>query len=485
MAPVGTTFDHETAVMTLATLTLTVPDHDALKDIEANASDRNTPVTFTATGDGEYSGNGHIALRGNTSRGAIQKSFRITLAPDAAPWRGGRIINLLKHPFDLTRVRNALSFELFRSIPNLVSVRTGWVHLVVNAIDRGLYEWVEDPNATFLAARGLDPNGSLYMARTFSFDPIDDATAADANKMGGIVSSHGNGDLAKLRRMVAAVNDETRPINDVIARHFDRDNYVTWLAANVLSADFDSTSQNFMLFSAPDAERWLFLPWDYDGAWGWDEQPGNPPRPRWRAGLSNWWWVPLHRRFLSEPGNLKDLDARISALVATSFADDRIAETLARHHDIIARFISIEPDINNLPCATAGTPAAVTAWKAEYARIARNVGRAHAEYLATLDRPMPFWLYEPALDATGVTLSWSPAAHLRGRTLSYDVEVNKTEGFDPAAVVLRHTGLPEPRLANATLPRGRHFWRVVARAAPDPGNDWQVAFNNPLPVEVP
>ena len=73
-------------------------------------------------------------------------------------------------------------------------------------------------------------------------------------------------------------------------------------------ADYDSTYQNFMLYSPPGFEGWYFLPWDYDGAWGWNDQPGAPRLPRCREGVANWWSVVLHRRFLSEPHNLAELD---------------------------------------------------------------------------------------------------------------------------------------------------------------------------------
>ena len=468
------------------TVTLTASDAQALADIETNATDGNTPVVFTAAdyGGGRTAGNGTIELRGSTSRGALQKSFQIELASDATPWRGGRIINLLKHPFDLTRVRNTLSFESFRSISDLVSLRTGFVHLIINSIDRGLYEWVEEPDETFLASRGLDARGSLYEAKTFAFTPIDDATASDPAKVDDIVAARGSNDLAKLRRMLAAVNDARQPIDGVIGHYFNRANYVTWLAVNVLTADYDSGSQNLMLYSPAEHEGWYFLPWDYDGAWGWNEQSLSPPRPRWREGLSNWWWVALHQRFLAEPANLAELDARIRALAATTFADDAVAAKLARYHDVVASFISVEPDINNLPCETAGTQAAIAAWEAEYTRIATNAGRALAEYATCLSRPMPFWLYSPAFHPSGVALSWSRSYQLQGQPLRYDIEINASETFDPAATVATKTGLAEPLFTAAGLAPGHYFWRAVARSVTNPAHDWQMAFNDHLSLDV-
>jgi spore coat protein H len=468
---------------------VTVLDANAFAAVSADALDAKAPIRFTATNDGATgsSANATIEQRGSTSRSAIQKSYQIRLAAGAAPWRGSRTINLLKHPFDLTRVRNALSFEYFRRIAGFTSLRSGFVHLTIDGVDHGLYEWIEEPDETFLAAHGLDPGGALYKAKNFTFEPIDAATAADPAKIAEILASKATPDLAKLRRMIAAVNDVNQPIDDVLAHHFNRANYVTWLAVNVLMADFDSRSQNFILYSPPGFEGWYFLPWDYDGAWGANEQPGQPQRPRWREGIANWWGVVLHRRFLSEADNVAELGARIDELAATTITDASTAAMVARYHDLVASFISVRPDIDSLPCDQSGTPGAIPQWEAEYARIADNATRALREYQDTIDRPMPFWLYEPAVSAPGsATFSWSRSFQLHGRAISYDVEINASETFEPASVITIAAGATEPRFTIKGLPSGHHYWRVVARAATaDSDGDWQVSSNPHLIVDVP
>jgi spore coat protein H len=469
-----------------ADVSVSVQDAQAFAAVQANTMDATAPILFAASDYAGGSVSATIELRGSTSRTAIQKSYQIKLAVDAGPWRGTRVINLLKHPFDLTRVRNGLSFEYFRHIAGSTSLRTGFIHLTIDSTDMGLYEWVEEPDENFLAAHGLNPSGTLYKAKQFSFDPIDNATAADATKVADIVASKGTPDLAKLRRMIAAVNDVKQPINDVLAHYFNRENYVTWLAINMLTADFDSGSQNFILYSPPGYEGWYFLPWDYDGAWGWNDQPGEPQRPRWRQGISNWWWVILHQRFLSEPDNVAEQSARIVDLATNTITDAGSATIMARSHDLIASFISMEPDLDNLPCDKGGTPDAIPEWEAEYTRIASNGTRAYGEYEATLNRPMPFWLYAPAFNAPGsVTLSWSPSHQLQGGAVTYDVEVNATETFDPPSVITMAAGLTDPLFTTTALPSGHLFWRVVARDTVDPANDWQGALNDHLAVDVP
>jgi len=467
-------------------VSVTVLDDKAFAAVQANTPDARAPIVFAATDHGAArSAHGTIELRGSTSRTAIQKSYQIKLDADAGAWRGSRVINLLKHPFDLTRVRNALSFEYFRRITDINSMRTGWVHLFIDSVDQGLYEWIEEPDEAFFAAHGLDPGGTLYKARSFTFEPIDNRTASDPDKLDAIIAQKGTPDLAKLRRMIAAVNDDQQPIDEVLAHYFNRENYVTWLAVNVLMSDFDSISQNFMLYSPPGFEGWYLLPWDYDVAWGWSDQPGAPLRPRWREGIANWWRVVLHQRFLAEPGNLAELDARIVELAAT-INDANTAAIMGRYHDLVRSFVSRRPDINDLPADKQGTPEAVWFWDAEYSRVAGNASRAFEEYTTTDDRPMPYWLYVPRLPSPGsVRFSWSPSFQLHGAPISYDIEINASENFERASVLATATGLIEPGFTITTLPPGRHFWRVVARAATDPNRHWQAAHNGHLFVDVP
>jgi len=469
-------------------VSVSVLDEGAFKAVQADRLDARAPITFAASNYGDAGArpaNGTIELRGSTTREAILKSYQIKLAVDAAPWRGSRTINLLKHPYDLTRVRNALSFEYFRHIPDFSSMRTGFVHLFIDSIDQGLYEWIEEPDEHFFARHGWNERGTLYKAKSFTFDLIEDATALDEATIEEIVTPKGRPDLAKLRRMLAAVNDRTQPINDVIAHYFNRANYVTWLAVNLLMSDYDSVNQNFMLYSPPGFEGWYFLPWDYDVAWGWSEQPGAPVRPRWREGIANWWRVILHQRFLSEPGNLAELDARVAEL-SNTINDATSAATLARFHDLVASFISVTPDLDSLPCDRSGTPEAIPRWEAEYRRIAGNASRARDEYAASINRPMPYWLSPPTFPSPGnVTFTWSPSFQLHGHAIIYDIEINASETFHQAGVGAKALDLGEPFFTTSALPAGRYFWRVVARSASDPDNDWQWSFNDHLFVDVP
>jgi spore coat protein H len=473
----------------LVTVNLTVPDAATLATIESTMSNDETPVVFSApdyTSDGSTP-NGTLQLHGSTSRTAIQKSFQVHLAKTGAAWRGSHTVNLLKHPFDLTRVRSNISFDQFRSISDFTSLRQGFVHLTINGTDQGLYQWLEEPDTNFLTAHGLDPKGTLYKSETFAFQPITEAVAADPDQFAMLVEAKGTPAVAKLQQMAAAVNDMTQNINDVIAKYFNRANYVTWLAVNMLMTNYDTNTQNFILYSPSGYAGWYFLPWDYDGAWDWYGQPTEFTLPRYRQGISNWWSILLHSRFLADPNNLAEVDARIKALTST-INDGATAALMAGYHDLVKSFISVEPDLDNLPCPTGGTPQAIVDWQTEFTRVGSAASAAFATYQATLDRPMPFYLYMPDLDdltnRDSVVFSWGASAQLHQVPFTYDLEVNTTSTFDPSGVVLSQPGLTTTQSTVTTLPSGHYYWRVTASASNDPADNWQSDYTDQT-VDIP
>ena len=260
-----------------------------------------------------------------------------------------------------------------------------------------------------------------------------------------LVEAKGTPAVAKLQQMAAAVNDMTEDINDVIAKYFNRANYVTWLAVNMLMTNYDTNTQNFILYSPSGYAGWYFLPWDYDGAWDWYSQPTEFTLPRYRQGLANWWAVTLHSRFLSDPNNLAEVDARINALTST-ISDSATAALMAGYHDLVQSFISVQPDLDNLPCPDGGTPQAVVDWQTEYTRVGSAASAAFATYQATLDWPMPFYLYTPAFDdpsnPESVTLSWGASFQLHQVPFTYGSTSTPRRRSTRAAPSCRRPGSP-------------------------------------------
>lgn len=467
----------------VSVIRLTVPDLTALAAVNANEPDAQAAANFQAdnyTAD-PTALNATLEIRGRSTRRARQKSYKIKL--EGAPeWRGQKTIHLNKHPFDLTRVRNKLSFDYFKLIPDFASLRTLFVHLYINGEDMGLFTAIEHVNGRYPMRRGLS-GGSIYKAQNFAFGPIHPDVVKDDDMLDEIVEDAANADLDKLLRMIRDVNDVKIPINEVITAHFNFDNYLTWLAVNFLMGNFDTVTQNFFLYSPVGCEGWYFIPWDYDGAWGYYEQPDNTPRYRWQEGPSNWWSPILHRRFFREPGNLALVEAKMEQLRDTVITESRTRAFLDSYREVVRPFVEVRPDLYQLPVDDFGmTPAEWIAQRdVEYDRLPSTIAAAHQQYLTARERPTPYWLSNEAMKGKQM-LHWNPSFDFQGDAITYDLEVATDPAFAPETVVARRTGIPHDVQAGListtapSLPGGTYRWRILARDSADPANHWQAPF---------
>ena len=465
---------------------LTIADLDALAAVDAGDAEARVPVFFRqgdfgadATGP-----NAILKLRGESSRFAREKSYKLELVPEVPRWRGQREINLNKHFWDVTRLRNKLGFDLFRAVPHLTSMRTQFVHLTINGADRGLYTWVEEGDRKFLARHGLDPDGQLYKASSFRFQDLAPDVLADPERLRAHLEPKANADdPGKLARMLAALHDEAIDVDALIATYFERDNLVTWLAVNALLNNIDTYAHNYYLYSPSSCDGWYFLPWDYDGAFGYYGQLGRvDDRKRWQRGLSAWWPSALWRRFFSKRENVDAVRARMVELAGGALSDERIAAQLARYHDLVRGFVTAAPDVRTLPGGGGTAAGALAVWEGELTRISSTVTRFAAEYDAVLERPMP--IYQSASLGPTVTLRWGASFDLQHDPLTYDVEVATSPRFAAGELIAAQRGLTGLSTTMPAPAAGTYHWRVIVRDGKTP-DSYQLPFDPSAMLVVP
>ncbi|MBS3943095.1 MAG: CotH kinase family protein [Dethiobacter sp.] len=426
--------------------------------------------------------NGTIEIRGATSRFAGQKSFKIRLDQRMSAWNGLWTVNLNKHPYDLTRVRNKLSFDYMEIIPHLSGLRTQFVQLFIKDlsgdlpaaefVDYGLFTLVEQPNNLFLRARGLDPEGQLYKAEFFEFHKYpdhlkhQDDPEYNEDMFQQILGIRGNQDHGKLLSMLDDVNNYELDINYVIDRHFNRNNYLTWLAVNILFENIDTRTQNFFLYSPLNSYTWYFLPWDYDGAWGFYDQIDKEREARrglWERGISNYWGVVLHRRFFQDPENLQALVEKMELLLDTFITSEQTSSLLNAYYPVISRFVNRWPDSEHLN---------VEDFEQEFWRIADEPNANLSEFHLALENPMPVFLGVPFLDREMLVFRWSASYDLQGDPIYYDFQISKSPDF--ADILIEQSDLVKPEISVNPLPAGEYYWRVLIR---DNQGNQQVAFD--------
>jgi hypothetical protein len=196
-------------------------------------------------------------------------------------------------------------------------------------------------------------------------------------------------------------------IEDVMDRHFDRENYLTWVAMNILMDNGDTQTQNFFLYSPLNSEKWYFLPWDYDGAWEIKVRPDRTTL----MGLSTYWGSVLHNRFFRSEENVSLLKNKIDELYS-GYINAEIGEKAKAYRDIIEPYLSREPDIGFLPESLSKLDKA-------YADLPGVPLRAIEEFEADVQKPKPFFLGEVERLGTKFNFVWDHSYDIQGDDIDY------------------------------------------------------------------
>ena len=441
-------------------------------------------------GYGAVVSNATIQVRGFTTSESPQKGYKIELLSGADTWRGQATIDLNKHPYDITRVRNKLNFDLIKQIPNMTSLRTQFVHLYVkdetkmswdtNFVDYGLFTQVEQPNGRFLMAHLLDPEGQLYKVTYFEFfrhketirladDPLYDVTAFSK-----LLEIKGNNDHSKLIQMLEDLNNYSIPIEQTFAKYFDSDNYFTWLAYNILVGNVDTQTQNFYLYSPQNGNKWYFLPWDYDGAFPMQDRAALEDRfiyAPWENGVSNYWGVVLPNRLLRLQQYRQALDDKIDEL-RIFLTPERIKSMLDVYKNAVDPYVTRMPDLKNLKSSNLGYTLKIR--DLAFTFIPGDIQKNYDMYLKSLKKPMPFYLGTPQIDAGDqLAFNWDESYDFNGQDITYDFAVAMDPEFKNIVSKSKLTNLIDIKID--MLKSGTYFWRVVATNA---SGEFQIPFDN-------
>ena len=417
--------------------------------------------------------NATIQIRGASSSAMPQKSYKIELYKNGGQWRGQSTIALNKHIFDLSRVRNKLAIDLSKQIPNMVSLRTQFIHLFVrdqtvdpnNSAfeDYGLFTQIEQVNRTFLKNHLLDPNAHLYKATSFEFYRYPDQfRLADDPLYNEDEFSHrleikGDHDHSKLLQMLDDINNYDLQIGPSFEKYFDEDNYFTWLAFNILMGNVDTQNQNFYLYSPLNSHKWYFIPWDYDDSlFRFDrEELGEYSYQHFESGIANYWGSVLHKRVLREKAYRQKLDSKIKGLLEF-LTPERIQEMLNLYQPIVKPYAFRLPDLTYLPGSR-------NEFDHLYAVIPSEIQNNYNLYLESLTTPMPFYLDTPTVESNSLSFDWDDAYDFSGQDIIYTFEVSTDVDFKDSKKIVAQTSLTNVTdFQMEMLKQGIYYWRVIA-----------------------
>lgn len=430
--------------------------------------DENGPIEGEV-GYGESVPNATVQIRGQTSSQNAQKNYKIELKKNKGTWRGQRTINLNKHMTEGMRFRNKLAYDLIRGIPQMVGLRTQFVHLYVKDNteesggkfeDYGIYTQVEQLNKTALKSHGLDSNGQLYKINSFEFyryeDIIkkEDDAGYDKTAFEKMLEIKGDSDHTKLIDMLTDLNDYSIGIEDVLKEHFDEENIVYWMAFQILMGNVDTQNRNVYLYSPLNSDIWYFIAWDNDGCLMRSEYElkNFSDQGSWEKGISNYWGNVLFQRCLKSRSFREKLNDAILDL-REYLNKDMLTSKIESYKNILKPYLYSMPDAEYEPLTSE-----------QYDQIAASlpdeIEKNYQLYLESLETPMPFYIGVPTIHGNKLKFNWDVSYDLDAEDITYSVEVARDYLFQD--VIYQNTTLTVPE-AEMDLPEaGQYFVRVRA-----------------------
>jgi spore coat protein H len=428
--------------------------------------------------------NATIQIRGGSTSLRTQKSYKIELDRNAGEWRGQRTIALNKHVGDPSRVRNKLNYDLMKQIPNMVSLRTQFVHLYVKDqtvdpwetafVDYGLFTQVELPNKTFLRSHFLDPDGQLYKTTFFEFFRYPDQIRLaedplfDEESFSSKLEIKGNRDNSKLIQMLDDLNNFEIPIEMTFNNYFDADNYFTWLAYNILVGSVDTQSQNFYLYSPHNSKKFYFIPWDYDDSFFRRDRVsccGYAPYDGFEYGVSNYWGSQLANRVLRNAAYRRRLDDKIKELMSF-LTPERIQGMLDVYRPVAERYALQMPDLKYFPTTK-------DKMAQDFEIIPSEVQNNYELYLKSLKTPVPFFLGTPKVKGGLLGFNWAESYDFNKEDISYHFMVSTDWEFKSVIYETTITNLTGVHVG--ILEPGTYYWGV---SATNQSGNTQYAFDS-------
>lgn len=417
----------------------------------------------------ETTPNATVQVRGQTSSRNQQKNYKIELKKNKGTWRGQRTINLNKHQTDGLRFRNKMAYDLIKGIPQMMGLRTQFVHLYVKDEsgkeggafrDYGLYTQVEQLNKTGMKAHGLDSNGQLYKINSCEFYRYEDVIVKEDDEKFNqkefekILEIKGNHDHTKLIEMLEAVNDSSIPIGEVLDAYFDRENLTYWMAFQILTGNVDTQNRNMYLYSPQNGNTWYFINWDSDGFFKNTEYDliGFVGKGSWESGISNYWGNVLFQRCLKSEEFRKELDLAMQDLRGY-LTEERLSGMIESYKAVVKPYIAKMPDSENEGLVGAN-------YEKVAASLPGEVEENYQLYLESMEKPMPFFIGVPKSENGKLMLNWDASFDLDAEDITYTVEVAKDYRFSEVVWSKADVVIPEAELA---LPAaGQYFVRVRA-----------------------
>ena len=234
--------------------------------------------------DGQLLSNVGMRYKGNStfsaSEGMLRRSYKLKFDQfdEALRFDGLKTLNLNSGALDSSRIRETLSFSVFRAagVPAAQTAFAEATLTVPGSHERehvGLYTLIEQVNKQFLKRYFTNNDGLLlkperlrggiqYLGENWSayepsYRPEREATPAEARR------------VIDFAQLIATSSDAQ--FREQIGSFLEVDRFLRFVAVNAILMNLDSylsVGHNFFIYLDPSTSRFVFIPWDQDLSMG-------------------------------------------------------------------------------------------------------------------------------------------------------------------------------------------------------------------------
>lgn len=321
---------------------------DSLHNAEVHFSNPYIDETVTDVG---------IRLRGNTSRVAWKKSFKLSFngfVPGREFYDVDKM-NLNGEHNDPAIIRSKLCWDIYQEI-GMTASRASHAAVYINDEYYGLYISVEHIDDEFLKKNFADDSGNLWKCNYLSRlnylgeDPELYKFIDNGRRVYELKTNETEDDYSQLARLIDVINNtETQEMADSLEKIVDITGVLKYLAIDVLTGSWDDYwygKNNYYIYHEPSEDRFYIIPYDYDNTFGvdwmnidWTERDiyqfkdGNANRPLADVFMENDQYRNLYTHFLefysSSVYDLPLWESHIDSLksMITLWAEDDVYRT--------------------------------------------------------------------------------------------------------------------------------------------------------------
>ncbi len=287
-------------------------------------------------------------LRGNTSRDAQKKSFKLSFDHfvGGREFYGVDALNLNGEHNDPSISRSKICWDFFKDI-GMISSRASHAVVYIDGKYFGVYISVEHIDKEFLKKNYTNAGGNLWKCLypadlTYKGSNPNSYKFVSGNRRTyELKTNELDDDYTQLARFINIINNTpSQNILDSLQKILNVNEFLKYLAVDILTSSWDdywSLQNNYYIYYNPDEDRFRWIPYDYDNTLGidffgtdwWSADPYNFPkvvngaRPLAEKVINNSQLRNLYTHFINfysqNVFNLSKLETRIDNLKSLIF----------------------------------------------------------------------------------------------------------------------------------------------------------------------